>query len=460
MAEAWKREIVIAIPKNQTPRDYNDLRPISMSPLWSKLLESIVSEITLQETKKNWKSNQHGGIKGSSTDHILVKAWDRILRALDKSSSNKAVVFTAIDFSKSFSRCSYQQILQAYVEVGASNWLLKMHAAFLTDRSMRVKIGNVISENRQVTGGAVQGSILGVLDHNAVLETIRGTNETQAEKYVDDLTLFESIPPARPGYIDDNNKVSYQARGCEQSLEEIEDMCEMKGLKINDKKTQLLALSSVKPVERNVWVGLNDGSQIRGSENLKLLGFQFSNNLNCNAQVSYLIRRAMKRAYVLRHYAKFLPGSDLLKLYKSLIRSVLEYSSVSYTTQICKYQINRLENVQKRCLKIMFGYKKNYQELLEESGLETLQARRTKALLKFAQKTSKNELYKDYFPLNESTTVTRNPKIFKEMFARTDRLYNSPIFAMRRALNNTPYHDRFNNPNYVNLAGLFNDPFY
>ena len=152
MAEAWKREIVIAIPKNQTPRDYNDLRPISMSPLWSKLLESIVSEITLQETKKNWKSNQHGGIKGSSTDHILVKAWDRILRALDKSSSNKAVVFTAIDFSKSFSRCSYQQILQAYVEVGASNWLLKMHAAFLTDRSMSVKIGTVLSNPRIVTG--------------------------------------------------------------------------------------------------------------------------------------------------------------------------------------------------------------------------------------------------------------------------------------------------------------------
>ena len=194
MAEAWKREIVIAIPKNQTPRDYNDLRPISMSPLWSKLLESIVSEITLQETKKNWKSNQHGGIKGSSTDHILVEAWDRILRALDKSSSNKAVVFTAIYFSKSFSRCSYQQVLQAYVEVGASNWLLKMHAAFLTDRSMSVKIGTVLSNPRIVTGGAVQGSVLGVLDHNVVLNNIDDDIlETYVAKYVDDLTIIDVV---------------------------------------------------------------------------------------------------------------------------------------------------------------------------------------------------------------------------------------------------------------------------
>ena len=55
--------------------------------------------------------------------------------------------------------------------------------------------------------------------------------------------------------------------------------------------------------------------------------------------------------------------------------------------------------------------------------------------------------------------MTKNPKTYKESFAKTDRLYNSPIFTMRRALNNTPYHDRFNNPNYVNLDSLFNDPF-
>ena len=107
--KAWKREVVLAIPKAQAPKDYNDLRPISMSPLWSKILESIVSDLTLEETKANWKANQHRGIKGSSTDHVLIESWDRILRALDKSSKNKAVVFTAVDFSKSFSRCSHHK---------------------------------------------------------------------------------------------------------------------------------------------------------------------------------------------------------------------------------------------------------------------------------------------------------------------------------------------------------------
>ena len=143
---------MIPIPKTQTPKDFNDLRPISMSPLWSKILESIVSELTLKETSKNWKSNQHGGLKGSSTDHIIIESWDRILRALDKSKENKAVIFTALDFSKSFSRCAHQEILKAYAEVGASKWCLKMHAAFLADRTMSVKLGTVMSKPRPVTG--------------------------------------------------------------------------------------------------------------------------------------------------------------------------------------------------------------------------------------------------------------------------------------------------------------------
>ena len=47
-----------------------------------------------------------------------------------------------------------------------------MHAAFLSNRRMRVKIGNLPSNEHHVHGGAVQESVLGVLDHNAVLEFI------------------------------------------------------------------------------------------------------------------------------------------------------------------------------------------------------------------------------------------------------------------------------------------------
>ena len=110
----WKIETLVAIPKKQTPLSYNDLRPISMSTLWSKILETFVAEFTISETKDNWKGTQHGGLKGSSTEHVLVETWDRILRSLDSSKDCKAVTMTALDFSKSFSKCTYKEILKAY----------------------------------------------------------------------------------------------------------------------------------------------------------------------------------------------------------------------------------------------------------------------------------------------------------------------------------------------------------
>ena len=76
-----------------------------------------------------------------------------------------------------------------------SDWGISMHAAFLTERHMRVKVGNIISDKHHVTGGAVQGSVLGVLDHNAVIEFLDEDIAYQdVYKYVDDLTVDEEIP--------------------------------------------------------------------------------------------------------------------------------------------------------------------------------------------------------------------------------------------------------------------------
>ena len=154
-----------------------------MSTLWSTLMESYIASYIFIMTGKFWKKNQHGGKQGSGTDHVLVSLWDTILRNLDNTDS-LATTLVGIDFSKSFSRCSFQQFLQLYRELNASQWCKDMHAAFLTGRKMQVKIGNVLSDPVPVTGGAVQGSFLGVLDHNAVLENIDGTFAQPCSKQI------------------------------------------------------------------------------------------------------------------------------------------------------------------------------------------------------------------------------------------------------------------------------------
>ena len=153
-----------------------------MTPIWSKVVEGFIANFTLIETKGAWKHNQHGGRKGSSIDDVLVKLWERSMKALEPTKDSRGVVLCGVDFSKPFSRCSYQQILVAYQKLGAPLWVINMHAAFLTNRAMQVKIWHVLSPQVAVTGGAVQGSILAVMDHNAVLEDVDDNFRLPAEK--------------------------------------------------------------------------------------------------------------------------------------------------------------------------------------------------------------------------------------------------------------------------------------
>ena len=79
------------------------------------------------------------------------------------------------------------------MELGALQWVIDMHAAFLYNRFMQVKVGNTLSPMLPVTGGAVQGSVLGVMDHNAVMEIVDEDFLTESHKCVDDLTSTETI---------------------------------------------------------------------------------------------------------------------------------------------------------------------------------------------------------------------------------------------------------------------------
>ena len=269
--KAWKIETIVPIPKTQSPGSMDDIRPISMTTLWSKLLETLAAQFTLQETKNNWNNDQFGGRKGSSTEHVLISIWDKILSGLD-TLNGKAVVLAAVDFSKSFSRCQFQQILKAYQKLGLSDWGIAMHAAFLSGREMRIKIGNILSDPHPVTGGAVQGSVLGVMDHNAVLEYIDEEIEDQKfYKYIDDLTLEEKIEKDIRTLVDNDSEPPthyFKPPRTQETLEAISEKCNELGLKINEKKTQLLTVSNAKN-SNNAWITLKDGSAMYSSETMK-----------------------------------------------------------------------------------------------------------------------------------------------------------------------------------------------
>jgi hypothetical protein len=97
--------------------------------------------------------------------------------------------------------------------------------------------------------------------------------------------------------------------------------------------------------------------------------------------------KVRRRLWILRHLKTFgFDKQELVQVYQSQIRSVIEYCSVVYHGLLTGEQAALLEGLQYQALKCVYGYGESYRALREKAELQTLQERRELAVDKFAGK--------------------------------------------------------------------------
>ena len=98
---------------------------------------------------------------------------------------------------------------------------------------------------------------------------------------------------------------------------------------------------------------------------------------------------------------------------------------------------DEIEYIQKRACKLIFGWNSSYDLLIQDKKIVTLQERREKLFEIFCNKIHKNDRFRRIW-IEERVFEDhqlRKQKIIREKFASTNRLYNSPLYALRRKLN-------------------------
>ena len=153
----WKAETVSVIPKNAAPSEMSQLRNLSCTPLFSKVLESFILEDLKSMTKLS--ADQYGGIKGVGANHFLIGTWQDILENLEDQRAATSIL--SIDFEKAFNRMGHGECLRALTGLGSDSATTGLVHAFLEGRTMSVRVGSEYSVPRLVPGGSPQGSILG-----------------------------------------------------------------------------------------------------------------------------------------------------------------------------------------------------------------------------------------------------------------------------------------------------------
>ena len=155
----WKEETMIIIPKTNNPTTYGELRNLSCTPLFSKILESFVLDKLKKEIKVD--PSQYGSTKNCGTEHYLIQTWNHILESIDDEKT--ACNLISIDFSKAFNSLDHAKCLDMFQKRGASEESIQMLYAFLECRKMSVRIGTSMSDPLPINGGSPQGTLLGNL---------------------------------------------------------------------------------------------------------------------------------------------------------------------------------------------------------------------------------------------------------------------------------------------------------
>ena len=84
----WKLEHVIPIGKVHMPETEDDLRPISLTPFFSKVAEHFVVMWLLEYIGEKIDFRQYGGQKGNSITHYIIEFVNFILSCQDSSDKN------------------------------------------------------------------------------------------------------------------------------------------------------------------------------------------------------------------------------------------------------------------------------------------------------------------------------------------------------------------------------------
>ena len=189
----WRSANITAIHKKGSKIVAGNYRPVSLTSVVCKVLETLIRDALVNYFQKNnlFSSRQFGFISGRSTVLQLLRVLDEWTTALDE---GHCVDVVYCDFMKAFDKVSHTRVIDKLQYYGIRNPVLGWIKSFLRNRHQRVIINGETSDWKEVLSGVPQGSVLGPILFVIYINTLpEVATDSQIYLFADDTKIFKTI---------------------------------------------------------------------------------------------------------------------------------------------------------------------------------------------------------------------------------------------------------------------------
>lgn len=339
--KSLKYAIVTPIYKTGEQNLMSNYRPISVLPVFSKILERLIfKRLYSYITEKDYFSkHQFGFRKKLSTEMALLTAVDKITQALD---NREHAVGLFLDLKKAFDTVDSNILLQKLNRYGVRGNAFQWFVSYLNNRTQSVKYRESISQKLPVTVGVPQGSILGpllfILYINDMPNLLR---DSKAIIFADDTTLFTS-----------SSDVESALYLLQQDADRLAKWFVTNKLSLNLSKTNFMLFTTNVSVRSRTLQLKISGSTIKRVQMCKFLGVLFDERLSWSYHVDHVCQKLRKSIGILKKASAVLDQSTMLTLYYTMIYPHLTYCHLVWGV-VSMIHIMRITRLQKRVVRII-----------------------------------------------------------------------------------------------------------
>ena len=348
--QSWKQSLIIPIPKpGKDLSNPNSYRPISLLSCTSKVAEKMVNaRLTWFLEKENKLSpTQCGFRKRRSTEDLLVRLEHQVRASLVNRQVTISVFF---DLERAFDTISHDHLVHKLASAGIGGNMLSWIEEFLKNRTFKVAVGNIKSEEKQLNCGLPQGSTLSPTLFNLMVSDIPHPDGVLVLEYADDIAITVTT-----------NTLQDAITLIKSAIRNIEQWATKCNLKLNPTKTKAMIFTK-KRLPEDLPVLSVIGNVVEWVKSFKYLGLTLdAPTLTWKKHVEEICRQGTQRLNILKALAGTTWGAErelLLKIYTSYIRPKLTYG-IAAVASAAETRITSISRIQNAALRVALGARKS-----------------------------------------------------------------------------------------------------